>query len=578
MSTAVESVDFDRLSPYEKRTFVPEGADLLNKDEVVALYQVLLDRAVDTRENLEQWVRDRSEFESALDQAGDVLYIKMTCQTDNPEYVRDYKNFQEIIVPAIRPLNDRLNRKYLDLRETIEIDPEFYRIYDREIRTDIELYREENVELHTRISALSQEYQAICGAMTIEFQSGELTLPQAGKFLLDPDRKVREDVWRKVAGRRLKDRDRLNELFDQLLAPRHRIAVNAGFPNFMEYQFKAYHRFDYTPDDVRQYHRSIEEAVLPLSARIMEHRRKKMGVEKLRPWDTAVDILGRSPLRPFDDVNQLKEKTAKIFHRIDPQLGGQFDEMRELGLLNLASRKGKAPGGYQNVLAEARKPFIFMNAVGVDRDVMTLLHEGGHAFHSLACADQPLHDYRHAPMEFCEVASMAMELLGSKYLEEFYSAKDKQRSRQQHFEDIIYTLVWVAAIDAFQQWIYLHPEQTAAERTRAWRDIYQRFGGDSVDWSGFEDVRDVLWHRQLHIFEVPFYYIEYGIAQLGALQLWRNAQNDQTEAVADYKKGLTLGGSRPLPELYKTAGIRFDFSKTTIEPLVRAVERELDLT
>lgn len=577
MSTATEAVDFGRLPPYEKRTFVPEDADLLNKGQVVKLYQSLADRPVGNKEDLEQWVRDRSELEAALDQAGDVLYIKMTCQTDNPDFARDYRDFQENVVPAIRPLNDELNHKYLKLRETIELDPELYGIYDREIRTDIEIYRDKNVELYTRISALTQEYQSICGAMTIEFQGQEMTLPQASKFLQEPGRALREEVWRKMSGRRLQDRKKLEELFDQLLVLRHQIALNAGFPNFMEYQFRAYHRFDYTPADVRQYHRSVEEVVLPLSRRIDEHRRKTMGIEKLRPWDTAVDMLGRPPLKPFEEVSQLKEKTAKIFHRIDRELGGQFEQMRRLGLLDLASRKGKAPGGYQNTLGEARKPFIFMNAVGVDRDVMTLLHEGGHAFHSLACAGQPLHDYRHAPMEFCEVASMAMELLGSEHLDEFYSGADKQRSRRQHFEDIIHTLVWVAAIDAFQQWIYLHPQQSAEERTTAWKEIYRRFGGDTVDWSGLEDCRDVIWHRQLHIFEVPFYYIEYGIAQLGALQLWQNAQKDLPQAVADYKKGLALGGSRPLPELYETAGIRFDFSKDTIAPLVKAVEAELDL-
>jgi oligoendopeptidase F len=303
-----------------------------------------------------------------------------------------------------------------------------------------------------------------------------------------------------------------------------------------------------------------------------------MKLDNLRPWDTSVDPLGRVPLKPFERVEQLTAGCREIFCKVNATLGSQFEQMMENGLLDLASRKGKAPGGYQSMLQESRKPFIFMNAVGVDGDVRTLLHESGHAFHSLACAHDPLVEYRHGPMEFNEVASMGMELLADRYLNVFYPSEEEQRSSRKHFEDIIFTLVWVATIDAFQHWIYQNPQHDHQERRLMWLQISKRFSGGIVDWSGLEEEQAHLWHKQLHIFEVPFYYIEYGIAQLGALQLWLNSKKDWDRTLQQYQNGLRLGGSKPLPELFEAAGIRFDFSEKTIVPLMKAVEQELHLT
>jgi oligoendopeptidase F len=287
-----------------------------------------------------------------------------------------------------------------------------------------------------------------------------------------------------------------------------------------------------------------------------------------------VDASGEKPLVPFKDAQELVKRTGSIFNQLDHDFGSQFQEMNDLGLLDLASRKGKAPGGYQNTLSEARKPFIFMNAVGIDDDVRTLLHEAGHAFHALACSKEAIIDYRSAPMEFCEVASMAMELLGGEYLSEFYNPQDLKRSNREHLEGIIQTLAWVANIDAFQHWLYEHPRHTADQRRQAWGSFYEQFGGKFIDWSELTEIKSYLWHRQLHIFEVPFYYIEYGIAQLGALQVWLNNRRNPKKALADYKHGLSLGGSRPVVELYRAAGISFDFSEGIIKPLIEAVTEE----
>jgi oligoendopeptidase F len=449
-----------------------------------------------------------------------------------------------------------------------------YEIYDRATRTDIELFVKKNVPLQTDVDLLSQQYQAVCGAMTVNFEGREQTLPQMGKYLLETDRDLRERAWRASAERRLQDKTKLEEIFDKLFNLRNTIARNAGFKNFVEYQFKAYHRFDYTPADCKKYHETIEKLVVPLNKKILEKRRAQMKLKTLRPWDTAVDASGQKALMPFKEAGGLIKGARAIFNKLDPDFSRQFEQMDELGLLDLASRKGKAPGGYQNTLNEARQPFIFMNAVGVDDDVRTLLHESGHAFHSLACAGDALVDYRHAPMEFCEVASMAMELLGGEHLNEFYGPEDLKRSNREHLEGILQTLAWVANIDAFQHWLYEHPQHSSHERRQAWMGYYEHFGGQCIDWSGLEEIKNYLWHRQLHIFEVPFYYIEYGIAQLGALQVWRNLRRDPQRALSDYKKGLSLGGSRPVRELYQAAGISFDFSEKIIKPLVDAVAQE----
>jgi len=569
-------LDLERLPRYRQRRFVPDDACLTDKDQVVALYQKLLDREIESAEQLETWLEDISEVGAAVDQQNSVLYIRMTCQTDDEQRAKAYQDFIEKVMPAVMPLGDKINRRYLELRARFELDRQRYQVHDRDIRADVELFRDENVPLQTKEALLSQEYQRITGAMTVRFQGLERTLPEMAKFLQETDRDLREQAWRAVARRRLEDRDRLEQLFDRMLRIRQQIASNAGFKNLAEYKFKSYHRFDYTIDDCKRYHDTVGRLVVPVWRRVLEDRREQMKLDRLRPWDTAVDPLGREPLRPFEHTDKLLSGCAGIFNRIDPALGGQFRMMIETGLLDLESRKGKAPGGYQSTLNETRKPFIFMNAVGLDRDVWTLLHEAGHAFHSLACAGDPLLSYRHGPMEFCEVASMGMEMLAGDRLGEFYNNQDRKRSRQEHLESIIMILPWVATVDSFQHWIYENPDHSREQRARAWLDIRDRFSGGVVDWSGLDQERKYAWHRQLHIFEYPFYYIEYGIAQLGALQLWVRYRNDGRSAIGDYRKALSYGGSKPLPELFSAAGLDFDFSEKTIAPLMDAVTEELD--
>jgi oligoendopeptidase F len=395
------------------------------------------------------------------------------------------------------------------------------------------------------------------------------------RYQEEPDRTVRQAAWETVVTRRLEDRERLDVIFDDLLRIRQQIAHNAGCADYRDYAFRERERFDYTPDHCLRFHAAVEEVVLPVVRTLRARRRASLGVETLRPWDLAVDALGRPPLHPFDNVEGLLDGAEAIFRRLGDGFGEQFRFMRRRGLLDLESRRGKAPGGYQNTMQEQRVPFIFMNAVGLEGDVRTLLHEGGHAFHMLAARDETIVEYRHAPMEFCEVASMAMELLATPHLGVFYpNADDAKRAQREQYERVALIFPWIATIDAFQHWLYTHPGHSREERRKSWVEVFTRFSA-GVDYVGYEDAVAALWQQQLHLFVAPFYYIEYGIAETGALQIWLRARADHAGALARYREALTLGGSRPLPELFEAAGARFDFSAETLRPLMRALAAEL---
>ncbi len=567
---------FGKLPPHTPRRFVPVDIDLGSWEQLAPLFDRLDARAsaCQSVKDLEDWLLDWNELSAALDEESSRRYIAMTCHTDSPEAEKAYLHFVEHIEPQLKPRQFKLDKVYLEHPLRGQLPQPRYEVFDRNTRVAVELFRDENVALETEESRLGQQYQKLTGSLTVQFKGEEKTLVQMGRYLEEPDRALRKEAWELVANRRLQEVEKIEAIFESQLKVREQIARNAGFANYRDYTFRRLCRFDYKPADCEAFHAAVESEVMPLLRELQTARKKQLGLEQLRPWDTAVDPLNRPPLRPFDGVDQMVERTQRIFDKLDGGLAGGFKQMRDLSLLDLANRKGKAPGGYQSTLAESRMPFIFMNAVGLQRDVETMLHEGGHAFHTLATQEESIYAYRHAPIEFCEVASMSMELLGNEFLEEFYSGDDANRARRTHLEGIITIFAWIATIDAFQHWIYTHPGHSRAERTAAWVALMDRFGG-TVDWSGYEQARANLWHRQLHIFLHPFYYIEYGIAQLGALQVWANSRRSRQEALEAYKAGLSLGGSRPLPELFKAAGCRFEFNAGTFKPLVSLIRDEL---
>ena len=567
---------FDKLTPYRPRAFVPAKIDLGDWPQIAALFDLLEARAprCKTVARFQRWLLDGSELSAALDEESAIRNIAMTCHTESEEAEKAYIHFVEQIEPQLKPRQFKLAQIYLQHPLRGKLPRKHWFVFNRNARLQVELFRPENVPLETEEARLGQQYQKLSGSLTVQFRGGEKTLAQMGRYLEEPDRALRQEAWELTANRRLQEKEHFDNNFEQMLKLREQIAANAGFPNYLQYAFQMRGRFDYTPDDCRKFHDAVEKEIMPVVRQLQATRRRQLGLPSLRPWDMSVDPLNRPSLRPFEQVEEMVSRTQIIFDKLDSKLSADFQLMRKLRLLDLDNRKGKAPGGYQSTLAESRLPFIFMNAVGMHRDVETMLHEAGHAFHALAARQEELHAYRSAPIEFCEVASMGMELLGNEFIEAFYKEPEARRARCDHLEGIVTIFPWIVTVDAFQHWIYSHPSHSRAERRQAWLALMDRFGG-AVDWSGCEEARANLWHRQLHIFLHPFYYVEYGIAQLGALQIWANSLKDKARALRQYQRALALGGSRPLPELFAAAGCRFDFTRRTIKPLVRLVCSQL---
>ncbi len=562
--------------PHEfPRKFVPAKMDLGDWASVEPLFNELQNRKITSTADLEKWLKDLGELEDVLDEEGSIRYVRMTCKTDDPEIEKKFLEYLEHISEPSKPKSFALLKKYWDCPFRSSLSKEDYTLFNRSVENQLALYREENIPLETELEKLSQQYQKLSGSMTVHYDGREQTLQQMGRYLESTDRKVREEAWSLTAERRLKEKNTFEDLFDQMLKLRVQMAKNAGFDNYRDYMFRRKERFDYGPKDCEAFHESAEKTIRPLVIKIQQKRAKKMGLSRLKPWDMSVDPDGLPPLKPFEKTEKLVSGCGNILAKVDPKFGDIFKQMKELELLDLESRVGKAPGGYNTTLSETRLPFIFMNSVGLDHDVRTLLHESGHAMHGFISRTIPFSSYRHSPMEFCEVASMSMELMAHPFMGEFYTnPKEAARSAIRHLEDIIVLLPWIATVDAFQHWLYTHPNHTREERSACWLDLRKHLGGIE-DWTGLEEIQSSLWHRQLHIFEVPFYYIEYGIAQLGALQVWKNFRKNQKEGVRLYKQGLAVGGSQTLPKIFESAGIHFDFSLKMIEPLMAEVESEL---
>jgi len=560
------------------RRFVPAEIDPSDFGQLEPLYQKLLDQPVASVAELEKWMADISELTAVVDEFGSRRYIDKSCHTEDAEVEKRFLHFIEHVEPRIKPLFFQLQKKFMDSPLRAQLSGERLSILSRKWQADVEIFRAENVALETEVTKLVNEYDKISGKMMVDFRGVQYTMQQMARFSEDTDRATREQAWTASTSRRLTDRDAIEGIFDKLLPIRQQIASNAGFSDYRGWTWKALKRFDYTPQNCASFADAIAATCVPVVQELNRQRASALGISKLRPWDLDVDVRGRSALRPFaqDQTQLLVTKTRQIFQRLSPELATDFDQLGANGNLDLDSRRGKQPGGYQMSLEESRQPFIFMNAAGLQRDVETLLHEGGHAFHFLAaCRNEPLVFLRSAPMEFCEVASMSMELFGSEHLDIFYSDADAARAKRKGLEGIIRFFPWMATIDMFQHWLYTHPGHTPAARTEHWLSLMDRFGG-GIDWTGHEPARAASWQRQLHLFHAPFYYIEYGIAQLGALQLWVASKTNPRKALSNYRAALALGGTRPLPELFAAAGIHFDFSEKTLRPLMQAIADELE--
>lgn len=559
-----------KLPSRPRRKFLPAKFDPADARALVARFRELDRRPLPDLPSVMRWFDETQELAVVMGEHDALCHIRKSVNTRDARARKAYLHLIQKVHPATAPWWDRLGRRLLGhpLRARFS---KRWGLMLRKKQVAVDLFRKENIPLDRKIEETADGYARLMAGLQVEFDGRKQTLSQMGVYLERPDRELREKAWRIAAERRLREAGKIEATFDVLLELRHRVARNAGFRSYRDYAHRKFCRFDYTPDDCFRFHEAVEKGVVPAVRAIRARRAREMGVGQMRPWDVAADSKGRPALQPFKDGSELALRVARVFARLDPTLAGQFRLLMRRGLLDLDNRPFKEPGGYQCTLDESRVPFIFMNAVGRDTDVRTLLHEAGHAFHMLAARDEEVLDYRQAPMEFCEVASMSMELLANRHAGVIYPKRDDlERSTRALLGGAIEILPWIATIDAFQHWLYTHPGHSRGARRAAWLKIRGRFN-DGCDWSGLERFQAALWHRQLHLFHMPFYYIEYGIAQLGALGLWRKALANPQAALAAYQRALALGGTVGLKALFRAAGLELDFRPAAMRRIVAAV-------
>lgn len=558
-----------------QRHYIPKDFTVTTWDKLQPFFDELEKRPIASVKDIETWLKDYNELGAVVSENMAWRYIKMTCDTANQQLRDSFNDFVVNIEPNISPVSNKLNKKLVSSPQSNELNKEKYFVYLRGIKKSIELFREENIPLFTQLQQKEQEFGAISGAQNIEYKGEKMTLQKAAVFLKDLNRSVREEVYNMIQNRRAQDEDALNNLYSELIKLRHQVALNAGFKNFRDYKHQSLSRFDYTVQDCLNFHDAVQKHVVPLVTENEKHRKEKLKLEDYRPWDKEVDAEGKPPLKPFSTARELIEKTEKCFNSVDPFFAECIRTMDKMGRLDLESRIGKAPGGYQYPLYETEIPFIFMNAVGLHRDMVTMVHEGGHAIHSFLDIPLELVDFKSPPSEVAELASMSMELISMEHWDAFFdNADDLKRAKRQQLESVLDALPWIASIDKFQHWVYQHPEHSVEDRYTEWMKIMKEFGTGVVNYNGLESNLKRRWQVQLHLFEVPFYYIEYGFAQLGAIAVWRNYKKDPKKAIEQYKAALSLGYTKPIPEIYKAAGIEFNFSPDYVKELAEFVKRE----
>ncbi len=560
-----------------QRHFVDASLTINDWQSIEVYFNNLLNRSIETKEAFIQWLKDHSELEAILEEDAAWRYIKMSIDTRDEELSKSYSFFVSEIQPKIAPLEDQLNRKLnaSPFTNELENDPA-YAILFRSVRKSLELYREQNIPIISEIAEESQKFGSIAAAQTIEYKGEKMTMQKASQLLKETDESIRKEVFEKIADRRREDVDAFNELFNSLLKKRHQVAVNAGFDNFRDYMMEALGRFDYSVQDCYDFHTSVKSVIVPIVKKIQQERLDKLGKKKFKPWDLEVDPEGKQPLKPFTTGEELLQGTITMFNEIDPYFGDCLSTMNAMNHLDLESKEGKSPGGYNYPLYEIGVPFIFMNAVGSTNDLVTMVHEGGHAIHSFLSRDLELTGFKNLPSEVAELASMSMELLSMEKWNQFYTNPDDfKRAKKEQLETILKILPWIAQVDEFQHWLYVNFNHTDVERAEKWVELGKEYGTGLTDWTGFEDMLSNSWQRQLHIFEVPFYYIEYGIAQLGALGVWKNSLENNSKAIQQYKEALSLAYTRSIPEIYKVAGIEFNFKVNHLKELADFVETEL---
>ena len=558
-----------------KRKFVSDNLVIDSWEKIKLFFDNLIERKIESVIDLEQWMLDRSELENILEEDMAWRYIKMNIDTTDKKLSERFHFWIQEIEPKTAPYDNKLNLKLVKNPFLKKLDKEKYRIYLRNVKQKIEIFRQRNIPLFTKMKAKEQEYGSISAKMSIEVDGRKLTIQQASQLLKDTDRNKREKIFIKISARRLQDEKALDDLYDELINLRQKIAKNADFDNYRDYMFAAMGRFDYTPKDCFSFHDAITKHIVPIITSFEQKRKDKLGYRSYKPWDTQVDIDSLAPLKPFKGGNELTDLSIECFNRLRPYFGKCLATMKAMKHLDLESKNGKAPGGFMYPLYEIGVPFIYMNAVGSQRDLVTMVHEGGHAVHSFLSRDLSLTEFKSTPSEVAEFASMSMELLSIDHWNVFYTDEEElKRAKLEQLEKVLGTLPWVASIDKFQHWIYT-TEHTAKQRKEKWLEISAELGNQIIDWKGHEDAHTNLWQKQLHLYEVPFYYIEYGMAQLGAIAMWRAYKKLGEKGLDNYLEALKLGYTKTISEIYETAGIKFNFSAKYVKELADFIKEEL---
>lgn len=557
------------------RQYYPADLDVTSWVAVEKEWQVLLDTPIRSANDLAVFIEKLSEFRAILNDEMTWRYINMTCNADKEEYTNAYSEFFANIISNSDIYEFKASKKYYESEFRKDLPVERYAHFDRIISNSIEIFREENTPLKVKEQELSTKYSSIMSQLTVMYEGEEKTLTQLSVHLKSPDRSLRERVWHLVMNRVNEVADELNQLFEELKQVRIQIAKNAGFDNYRDYMHKAKGRFGYTPEDLYRFHDAVEKSIIPFLKELNQERKEMLSVDILRPWDKEVDLDGKV-LKPFATADEFVDHAIDILVKVKPDFGLILNMMKNTGLLDLENRKGKALGGYNAPIDSYGSSFIFMNAVGLHDDVTTLLHESGHAMHSYAQTDETIFAYKSTPEEVAELASMSMEFMTMNFWDEYYhNPEDLKKAKRDQLTGALKFMPWCMIVDAFQQWIYTHPEHTPEERLAYFGQLMERFN-TGIDYTGLDREKQITWMRQIHIFEVPFYYIEYGMAQLGALAVYKNYKENPAKAVEAYQNFLNLGYTKPTNELYETAGVKFDFTEEYIREIVEFVKEELN--
>jgi len=546
-------------------------------DEIQPIYDHLADQQLE-ESNLTSWMSGWSDLRKLVDERYARLALAAELDTTDEAAEKAFHGFLEEIYPQAQAADQKLKEKLL----ASGLEPEGMEIILKKMRTEAALFREENLPLMTEESKLGTQYSKILGAQTVDWQGEELTLTQVKSALLTTDRDVRKELWELTSTRQLADRKAINDLWVKFMGIRAELAVNAGYEDYRSFRWLQRLRLDYTPEDSKRFLAAIKQVAVPAATRVYQRYANRLGVDSIRPWDLLNNqtTFHLPAIQAFETEEEFISRVGAILNKLDPVLGGYFDTMRESKLLDLMNRKGKGPGGFCTSFATVGLPFIFMNAVGRGSDLRVLFHESGHAFHVFERVHLPYHHQWRPGLEFAEVASTTMELLAEPYLGReqggFLSVEDAAVTRLLNLEEKLLFWPYMAVVVDFQHWVYENHQlgMDPAACDQKWSALIDQYM-PAINWEGYEDVKETGWHRKLHIHQAPFYYIEYGLASLGAFQIMIKAKQDQTGALADYRQALALGGTVSLPDLYRSAGAELSFDAAALGEIVDLIEKDL---